>query len=73
MKLKISKVLYNLFVLVLYFLFGILLLLKYLVWQEVPDIRMAAFGAVVLAYGAFRGFRAYRDYKSKDEETNRHV
>lgn len=71
MKLKIPKVIYSFFVVVLYFLFGILLLLKYLVWQEVPDIRMAAFGFVVLAYGTFRGFRAYRDYK-KDEETNRH-
>lgn len=73
MKLKIPKVIYSFFVVVLYFLFGILLLLKYLVWQEVPDFRMAAFGGLVLAYGIFRGYRAYRDYKLKDEETDRHV
>jgi hypothetical protein len=73
MKLKIPKVIYSFFVVVLYFLFGILLFLKYLVWQEVPDIRMAAFGVVVLAYGTFRGLRAYHDYKQKDEETDRHV
>jgi uncharacterized membrane protein len=65
MKIKVSKVLYNSIVVVLYFLFGILLLFKYLVWQEVPDIRMAAFGIVVLAYGTFRGYRAYREYKNE--------
>ncbi|MBV5315955.1 MAG: hypothetical protein JZU47_21830 [Prolixibacteraceae bacterium] len=70
MKLKISKGIYNFFVVVLYFLCGILLLFKYLFWQEVPDIRMAAFGIVVLGYGAFRGYRAYRDYKINDEETD---
>lgn len=73
MKLQIPKVIYNFFVVILYFLFGILLLLKYLVWQEVPDFRMAAFGGLVLAYGAFRGFRAYSDYKQKDEEAGRHI
>jgi len=65
MKLKLSKVLYNSIVVVLYFLFGILLLFKYLVWQEVPDIRMIAFGIVVLGYGTFRGYRAYREYKNE--------
>lgn len=65
MKIKVSKVLYNSIVVVLYFLFGILLLFKYLVWQEVPDIRMAVFGIVVLAYGTFRGYRAYREYKNE--------
>ena len=73
MKLKISKVLYSFFIVVLYFLFGVLLLFKYLVWQEVPDIRMAAFGIVVLAYGAFRGYRVYREYKTKDGETGENV
>jgi hypothetical protein len=73
MKLKISKILYSFIVMILYFLCGILLLLKYMVWQEVPDIRMAAFGVVVLGYGAFRGFRAYREYKTKDEETEKNV
>lgn len=73
MKLKISKVLYNFIVVVLYFLSGSLLLFKYLVWQEAPDFRMAAFGAVVLGYGAFRGYRAYRDYKTKDEDTYENV
>ena len=72
MKLKISKGIYNFFVVVLYFVFGILLLFKYLVWQEVPDFRMAAFGFVVLGYGAFRGYRAYRDYKINDKETDQH-
>lgn len=65
MKIKVSKVLYNSIVVVLYFLFGILLLFKYLVWQEVPDIRMAVFGIVVLAYGTFRGYRAHREYKNE--------
>jgi uncharacterized membrane protein len=65
MKIKVSKVLYNSIVVVLYFLFGILLLFKYLVWQEVPDIRMAVFGIVVLVYGTFRGYRAYREYKNE--------
>lgn len=65
MKIKVSKVLYNSIVVVLYFLFGILLLFKYLVWQEVPDIRMAVFGIVVLAYGTFRGYRAYQEYKNE--------
>jgi len=71
MKLKTSKVLYNFIVVVLYFLFGVLLLLKYLVWQEVPDFRMAAFGVVVLGYGAFRGYRAYSEYKTKDGEKDK--
>jgi hypothetical protein len=72
MKLKTLKIIYNFFVLVLYFLFGTLLLVKYTIWQEVPDFRMVAFGVVVLCYGAFRGFRAYQEYKSKDEGLNDH-
>ncbi|MBL7969468.1 MAG: hypothetical protein JNK09_20880 [Prolixibacteraceae bacterium] len=72
MKLKISKVIYNFFVVVLYFVFGILLLLKYLAWQEVPDLRMAAFGAIVLAYGIFRGVRAYLEYKQTNGKEGHH-
>jgi hypothetical protein len=73
MKLKFSKVLYNSIVVILYFVFGTLLLLRYLVWQEAPDFRMAAFGFAVLGYGAFRGYRAYREYKTNDEETDKNA
>jgi len=65
MKLKMPHVIYNSVVVVLYFSSGILLLLKYLIWQEVPDVRLALAGIVVMAYGIFRGYRAYSEYKNE--------
>jgi len=67
--LKNLKFLYRFLISVIYFLFGTLLLLKYLVWQEVPSFSIALFGVVVMAYGFFRGYRAYMAYKiAKDEQ-----
>lgn len=68
MKINNLKILYSFFILVLYFVFGILLLFKYLVWQEVPSLSMASFGIVVMAYGVFRGYRAYRSYQTSKEK-----
>lgn len=59
-----ARVIYSFFIVVLYLVLGILLLLKYLVWQEVPSLSMASFGVIVIAYGLFRGYRGYRDYKN---------
>ena len=70
MKLNISKVYYSFFIVVLYFFLGILLLYKYVIWQEVPDYRMAGFAVVVFGYGIFRGYRIYREYKRTKEEEN---
>jgi uncharacterized membrane protein len=70
MKLNISKVYYSFFVVVLYFFLGILLLYKYIIWQEVPDYRMAAFAVAVMGYGIYRGYRTYREYKKFKEEEN---
>lgn len=68
MKLKNIKFLYSFFILILYLLFGILLLFKYLVLQEVPSYTMASFGIVIMAYGFFRGYRAYKLYQNSNEE-----
>jgi predicted membrane chloride channel (bestrophin family) len=62
------KIVYGFFVLVLYLMLGILLLLKFLVWQEVPSFRMASFAIVVIAYGIFRGYRTYKEYQTFNEE-----
>ena len=69
MKLKVSKILYSLIIMVLYLVSGILLILKNLVWQEVPDTGMTVFGVVVIGYGLFRGYRAWQAYQiSKDDQ-----
>ncbi len=69
MKLRNIKLFYSFFIVVLYFVFGILLLFKYLVWREVPNISLGIFGVVVLLYGLFRGYRTYMEYvESKKEE-----
>jgi hypothetical protein len=47
---------------------GSLIILKYSVGQEEPDIRLSLFGAVVIIYGIYRGYRAYKDYQSEKEE-----
>ena len=70
MKLRISKILYSLLIVVLYLTFGILLLLKYLVWQKIPDISLSIFGILVIIYGLFRGYRGYRAYQKEKEEQN---
>jgi hypothetical protein len=71
MKLNLSKVFYSFFIVVLYFFLGILLLYRYVILQEVPDYRMAAFAVAVIGYGSYRGYRTYREYKRiKEEETN---
>ena len=49
-------------------MFGILLLYKYLVWQEVPSVGMASFGIVVILYGFFRGYRGYKAYLTSKKE-----
>jgi len=67
---KISKILYSLLIVVLYLTFGILLLLKYLVWQKIPDISLSIFGILVIIYGLFRGYRGYRAYQKEKEEQN---
>ncbi|MBW8330842.1 MAG: tetratricopeptide repeat protein [Prolixibacteraceae bacterium] len=67
MKLGISKVLYSVIILVLYLVSGILLIVKNLFWQEVPDTGMTIFGVVVIGYGLFRGYRAYKLYQTSKE------
>ena len=42
--------------------------MKYLVWQEVPSFGMAFFGVAVIAYGIFRGYRAYKTSKEEQDE-----
>jgi hypothetical protein len=70
MKIKASKSLYDLIVMLLYFVLGTLFLLKYSVWEEVPSISLALFSVVVIIYGLFRGYRGYKAYKNENEEQN---
>ncbi len=67
---KISKILYSLLIVVLYLTSGIILLLKYLVWQKIPDISLSVFAVFVIIYGLFRGYRGYRAYQKEKEEQN---
>jgi hypothetical protein len=67
MKIRVSKSLYSFFVMVLYLVFGFILLLKYSVWQEEPSIRFSLFGLVIIAYGLYRGYRAYKDFQTEKE------
>ncbi|HET6560217.1 MAG TPA: hypothetical protein VFG54_23010 [Prolixibacteraceae bacterium] len=53
---------------VLYLVSGFLVLLKYSVWREEPDMRLSLFGVVVMIYGLFRGYRGYREYKELQED-----
>lgn len=68
MKFRVSKFLYSFFVVVLYLVSGFLVLLKYSVWREEPDMRLSLFGVAVMMYGLFRGYRAYRAYQSEKED-----
>ena len=68
MKLGISKYTVSFFVAVLYLVLGPFIILKYSVWAEKPDMRLVLFGIAVIAYGIFRGYRAYLDYQSQKEE-----
>jgi len=54
----------------LYLTCGILLLLKHLVWQKEPDVTFASFGALIICYGLFRGYRAYKAYQTAKDEQN---
>ena len=68
MKLKIPKYFLSLCVVCLYLVLGFLVLLKYSVGQGEPDIRFSLFGVVVIAYGIFRGYRAYKEYQIQKED-----
>ncbi len=68
MKLGIAKIIYALFIAVMYIVFGILLLLKYLVWQKEPNISIGLFGIVMVGYGIFRGYRGYKSYNDSIEK-----
>lgn len=68
MKFGISKVFYSSVVAVIYLLAGIFLLIKYIYWQEVRNVSYLIFGLAIIAYGIFRGYRAYLDYKIAKEE-----
>lgn len=68
MKLSIPKAFYNFFVVALYVIAGIFLIYNYFYMQEVPDLRMILFAFAVIAYGIYRGYRAYKDYKLTDKE-----
>lgn len=68
MKIGISRYTVNFFVSLLYLVLGILIILKYSVWEDRPDIRFMLFGIAVIAYGIYRGYRAYRDYQTQKEE-----
>ena len=68
MKFRVSKFLYSFFVVVLYLVSGFLVLLKYSVWREEPDMRLSLFGVAVMLYGLFRGYRGYKEYKELQED-----
>ena len=67
MKIGISKYTVSFFVSLLYLVLGTFIILKYLVWEDKTDIRFTFFGIAVIAYGLFRGYRAYREYQSQKE------
>jgi len=68
MKFRVSKFLYSFFVVVLYLVCGFLVILKYSVWREEPDMRLCLFGGAVIIYGLFRGYRGYLEYKEQKKE-----
>lgn len=70
MKIKVSKNLYDLLVMVLYLVLGTLFLLKYSVWEEVPSISLSLFSVVVIIYGLFRGYRGYKAFKIEKDDRN---
>jgi len=55
---------------VLYLVMGTLIILKYAVWEDQPDMRLSLFGVAVIGYGLFRGYRAYSDYQSQREDSH---
>jgi hypothetical protein len=59
MKLNFSKVLYGFVVMTLYLIVGIFTLLKFWYFQDEPNYTMVFFGAAVILYGLFRGYRSY--------------
>lgn len=60
---KRFKIIYSIVIVVLYFVFGTLLIFKYSIWQEVPNFSLVAFGVVVILYGVFRAYRTYRNFQ----------
>lgn len=65
---KRFKIIYSVVIVVLYFVSGTLLIFKYLIWQEVPNFNLAAFGGVVLVYGGFRAYRTYRNLTNESDD-----
>lgn len=70
MKLRIPKYYLSFCVVIFYLVSGFLVLLKFSVGQETSDMRLPLFGVVVMAYGIFRGYRAYKEYQSQKEDQN---
>jgi hypothetical protein len=68
MKLNFSKVLYGYVIMVLYLMVGIFTLLKFWYFQDEPNSTMVFFGAAVILYGIFRGYRSYVAYKTPNDE-----
>lgn len=68
MKVRFSKYWVNIFIMILYLVMGMLIILRYSVWQDQSDIKLSLFGVVVIIYGIFRGYRAYKVYQSQKEE-----
>lgn len=68
MNLNVLKSLYSFFVTVIYLVFGFFLLWKYAFWQEEPSISFCFFGFLVLVYGFFRGYRAYKIFQSEKKD-----
>jgi predicted negative regulator of RcsB-dependent stress response len=68
MKIKLSKNLFGFFVMFLYLMLGILFILNYSVWQDVPSISLSLFGVVIIAYGLFRGYRSYKAIQIENNE-----
>lgn len=67
MKNKSLKIAYGIAIVVLYLMFGILLLNKFLLGSEQRNTSMTIFALVVIAYGLFRGYRVYKSFQDRDE------
>lgn len=67
---KRFKIIYNVVIVVLYFVFGTLLIFKYSIWQEVPNFSLVAFGGVVIIYGGFRVYRTYRNFQELNRDAD---
>jgi len=70
MKKLTFKSIYSIIIVILYFVFGIILLYQNLIQQDVPNKGLAAFGGAVFLYGIYRAFRLYNDVQNSKEEEN---